>query len=177
MQTYREQIIVDDSAMSLVIARPESGKPLPGVVVIQHQYGVDKFMEEMTERFDRGGFFAVGPDLYYRDGQDWRDDGPTRRGRARDENIVKDINATMAFLRSNKTVDSGRVAILGFCMGGRVAYLMAAASKDFKAAITWYGGSCFRQWGDGPTPFERTAQINCPIQGHFGATDQNPTLE
>ena len=62
-------------------------------------------------------------------------------------------------------------------MGGRVAYLMAAASKDFKAAITWYGGSCFRQWGDGPTPFERTAQISCPIQGHFGATDQNPTLE
>jgi len=55
--------------------------------------------------------------------------------------------------------------------------LMAAASKDFKAAITWYGGSCFRQWGDGPTPFERTAQINCSIQGHFGATDQNPTLE
>jgi hypothetical protein len=41
-------------------------------------------------------------------------------------------------------------------MGGRVAYLMAAASKDFKAAITWYGGSCFRQWGDGPTPFERS---------------------
>jgi carboxymethylenebutenolidase len=62
-------------------------------------------------------------------------------------------------------------------MGGRVAYLMAGASKDFKAAISWYGGSCFRPWGEGPTPFERTVQISCPIQGHFGETDQNPTLE
>jgi len=145
--------------------------------VIQHQYGVDKFMEEMTERFARDGFFAVCPDLYHRDGPDCKDDGPTRRGRARDVNIINDVNATVGFLRSNKLVDSRRVAILGFCMGGRVAYLMAAASKDFKAAISWYGGSCFRPWGEGPTPFERTAQISCPLQGHFGETDQNPTLE
>jgi carboxymethylenebutenolidase len=177
MQTRHEKIIVDNSPMNLFIAQPESDKTLRAVVVIQHQYGVDKFMKEMTERFARDGFFAVCPDLYHRDGPDCKDDGPTRRGRARDDNIIKDINATMAFLKSNKAVDSGRVAILGFCMGGRVAYLMAAASKDFKAAITWYGGSCFRQWGDGPTPFERTAQIACPIQGHFGETDQNPSLE
>jgi carboxymethylenebutenolidase len=177
MQQRREQVIVDNKAMNLVVSQPESTGPLPAVVVIQHQYGVDKFMEEMTERFARDGFFAVCPDLYHRDGPDCRDDGPTRRGRARDVNIIKDVNATVGFLRSQKLVDSRRVGILGFCMGGRVAYLMAAASKDFKAAISWYGGSCFRPWGEGPTPFERTAQISCPIQGHFGETDQNPTLE
>ena len=96
-------------------------------------------MEEMTERFARDGYFAMCPDLYHRDGPDCKDDGPTRRGRARDTNIINDINATMAHLRANKLVDSKRVAILGFCMGGRVAYLMAAASKDFKAAhhLVW----------------------------------------
>src|SRR5205809_3039541 len=177
MLQNREQINVDNNSMNIVISHPESGLPLPAVVVIQHQYGVDKFMEEMTERFASKGFFAVCPDLYHRDGPDCKDDGPTRRGRARDVNIIKDVNATIAYLKSNKIVDSRRVAILGFCMGGRVAYLMAAASTDFKAAITWYGGSCFRQWGEGPTPFERTAQVSCPIQGHFGETDQNPTLE
>jgi len=177
MALHRERVTVDNNAMSLVISQPAMSGPLPAVVVIQHQYGVDKFMEEMTERFAGEGFFAVCPDLYHRDGPDCKDDGPTRRGRARDLNIIKDINATVATLKSNKIVDSRRVAILGFCMGGRVAYLMAAASTDFKAAITWYGGSCFRRWGEGPTPFERTAQISCPIQGHFGETDQNPTLE
>lgn len=177
MKTNREQISVDGSAMNLFSAQLDGSGPLPAVVVIQHQHGVDKFMEEMTERFAGDGFFAVCPDLYHRDGPDCKDDGPTRRGRARDSNIINDINATMAHLGGNKLVDGKRAAILGFCMGGRVAYLMAGASKDFKAAITWYGGSCFRQWGDEPTPFERTAQISCPIQGHFGAADQNPTLE
>ena len=176
MQTQREQVIVDGSKMNLFIARPESDKPLPAVVVVQHQYGVDQFMEEMTVRTAGEGYFAVVPDLYHRDGPDCQDDGPTRRGRARDENIIKDIGATVEYLRKSRFVDSGRIGILGFCMGGRIAYLMAAASREFKAAITWYGGSCFRQWGDGPTPFERTAQIGCPIQGHFGETDQNPTL-
>jgi carboxymethylenebutenolidase len=177
MTLRREQIVVDRNAMNLVIAHPDGPGPMPAVVVIQHQYGVDKFMEEMTERFGGAGYFAVTPDLYHRDGPDCQDDGPTRRGRARDVNIINDVNATITYLKSNKLVDSRRVAILGFCMGGRVAYLMAGASKDFKAAISWYGGSCFRPWGEGPTPFERTVQISCPIQGHFGETDQNPTLE
>ena len=177
MKTAREQIPVDGSAMNLYSAQPDGAAPMPAVVVIQHQYGVDKFTEEMTERFGRDGYFAICPDLYHRDGPDCKDDGPTRRGRVTDVNIIKDINATVAHLRRNPLVDGKRLAILGFCMGGRVAYLMAAASQDFKAAITWYGGSCFRKWGEGPTPFERTQDISCPIQGHFGATDQNPSLE
>jgi len=177
MQTNREQIVVDDSNMNLFIARPESNKPLPALVVIQHQYGVDRFTEEMTERAAAEGYFAVTPDLYHRDGPNCKDDGPTRRGRARDVNIIRDVGATVDYLKASKFVDSNRVGILGFCMGGRVAYLMAAASREFKAAITWYGGSCFRAWGEGPSPFERSAQISCPIQGHFGAEDKNPSPE
>ena len=82
MKTLREQVSVDGSTMNLYAALPDSVVPLPGVVVIQHQYGVDKFMEEMTERFARDGFFVICPDLYHRDGPDCKDDGPTRRGRA-----------------------------------------------------------------------------------------------
>src|SRR5262245_35563851 len=132
MKICREQINVEGNPMKLYSAEPDRAGPHPAVLVIQHQYGVDKFMEEMTERFARDGFFSVCPDLYHRDGPDCTDDGPTRRGRARDEHIITDVNATMAHLRSIKSVDVGRVAILGFCMGGRIAYLMAAASKDFK---------------------------------------------
>ena len=82
MKTIRERINVAGSAMNLFSACPDGAGPLPAVVVIQHQYGVDKFMEEMTERFARDGYFAICPDLYHRDGPDCQDDGPTRRGRA-----------------------------------------------------------------------------------------------
>src|SRR4051812_17245628 len=102
MEIFREQIHVDGSAMNLFSAEPDGAKPLPAVVVIQHQYGVDKFTEEMTERFARDGYFAACPDLYHRDGPNCQDDGPTRRGRVRDANIIHDINATVAHLRKNK---------------------------------------------------------------------------
>jgi len=141
MQTYREQVVVDGSKMNLFVARPEGDKSLPAVVVVQHQYGVDQFMEEMTARTAAEGYFAVIPDLYHRDGPDCKDDGPTRRGRARDVNIVKDIGATVHYIKASRFAYGSRLGILGFCMGGRVAYLMAGASKEFKAAITWYGGS------------------------------------
>ena len=114
MGLHRERVTVDNNPMNLVVSQPDMSGPLPAVVVIQHQYGVDKFMEEMTERFAREGFFSVCPDLYHRDGPDCKDDGPTRRGRVRDENIIKYINSKVAALKSNNMVDSRRVAILGF---------------------------------------------------------------
>jgi carboxymethylenebutenolidase len=119
MESLREQIKVGTSPMNLYISRPDEDRPLPAVVLIQHQNGVDKFMEEMTERVGASGFFGVTPDLYHRDGPDCKDDGPTRRGRLRDGTIISDVSATLDFLKSHSLVDAGRVGIVGFCLGGR----------------------------------------------------------
>jgi carboxymethylenebutenolidase len=62
-------------------------------------------------------------------------------------------------------------------MGGRLVYLMSAASKELKAGVMFYGSSTMVPFGDGPSPFDRTREIGCPIQGHFGADDQNPSPE
>jgi carboxymethylenebutenolidase len=177
MESLREEIKVDGSSMRLYINPPDGNGPFPAVVLIQHQNGVDKFMEAMTERISAAGYFGVTPDLYHRDGPDCKDDGPTRRGRLRDREIISDVNATVDFLNRHRLVDAGRVGIVGFCLGGRVAYLMAAVNPSFKAAVSYYGGSIFMAWGDGPAPFERTAEIHCPIQGHFGEVDKNPSLD
>jgi carboxymethylenebutenolidase len=177
MKSIREQVDVEKSLMNLYISQPDGGGPFPGVVVIQHQNGVDRFTEEMTDRLGDAGYFAVTPDLYHRDPPDCKDDGPTRRGRVRDVNIIKDVNATVNYLKNHKIVDGAKLAIIGFCMGGRVAYLMAAASPSFSAAVSYYGGGIFRSLAEGPTPFERTSEIGCPVQGHFGEEDKNPSLE
>jgi carboxymethylenebutenolidase len=176
MKSHREQIKVDGSAMNLYISQPDGSGPFPAVVLIQHQNGVDKFMEAMTERMAAAGYFGVTPDLYHRDGPDCKDDGPTRRTRLRGLTVIKDVDAAVDHLKGNKLVNAGRIGIVGFCLGGRVAYLMAAANSSFRAAISYYGGGIFRPWGEGPTPFERTAEIRCPIQGHFGELDKNPSL-
>src|ERR1043165_9538418 len=54
---------------------------------------------------------------------------------------------------------------------------MSAASKDLKAGVMFYASGTMAPFGDGPTPFDRTSEIHCPIQGHFGAEDKNPSPE
>jgi dienelactone hydrolase len=56
--------------------------------------------------------------------------GPTRRARLRDVTVIKDVNATVDFLKSHPGVDGERLGIVGFCMGGRVAYLMAPVNPN-----------------------------------------------
>ena len=112
---------------------------------------------EMTQRLASVGYAAVAPELYHRDGPDCQDDGPTRRARLLDVNVIKDVNATVDFLQTHRAIDAERLGIIGFCMGGRVTYLMAAANPSFKAAVAYYGGNIMVPWGEGAAPFERTA--------------------
>ncbi len=177
MASLWEKITVDNSLMRLYLSLPEGSGPFPAVVVIQHQGGVDEFVQEMTKRIAAADFVGAAPDLYHRDGPNCRDDGPTRRARLRDATVVKDVDATVELLKGHKSVNRGALGIIGFCMGGRVVYLMAAASPNFKAGVAYYGGNIMMPWGDGPSPFDRTAEIHCPLLGHFGEDDKNPSPE
>ena len=175
MASFWESIKVEGEDMRQYVSVPSGSGPFPAVVVIQHQGGVDAFVEEMTQRIASAGYVGVAPDLYHRDGPNCQDDGPTRRARLRDVPVITDVNATVDFLRNHRHVDGERIGIVGFCMGGRVAYLMAAANPHFKAAVSYYGGNIMVPWGDGPAPFDRTAEIHCPLLGLFGEEDANPS--
>jgi carboxymethylenebutenolidase len=173
-----QQTESDNNVMRMHVSVPVNPAAVPGIVVIQHQGGVDAFVQKMTQRLADAGHVAAAPDLYHRDGPNCTDDFVTRRSRLGDRRIISDVNACVNFLQRHDSVDAQRIGIIGFCMGGRIVYLMAAANPAFKAAVAYYGGNIFRAWGrDLPSPFERTAEIHCPIQGHFGADDKNPSPE
>jgi carboxymethylenebutenolidase len=168
----------DGSIMRLHMSRPEAGGPFPALVVIQHQSGVDSFIQAITGRLADTGFIAAAPDLYHRDGPNCADDMRTRSTRLSDRRVIADVSATVDYLKRQVNVDSGRIGIIGFCMGGRIVYLMAAAIPVFRAAVTFYPGNTGRAWGrDTPSPLERTGEIHCPVQGHFGNDDKNPSPE
>lgn len=177
-QSSWQQTTSDNSTMRMHLSVAEGPGPLPAMVVVQHQWGVDEFMQSITARLAQAGYVAAAPDLYHRDGPECTDDVIARRSRLSDRKVINDVHASVKFLRSQPAVDENRLGIIGFCMGGRVAYLMAAASSDFKASVVFYGGNTFRAWGrDLPSPFERTSEIHCAVQGHFGADDQNPSAD
>lgn len=175
MGSFWESLKVAGDDMKVYVSVPDGKGPFPAVVVIQHQGGVDEFIEEMTQRVASAGYVGAAPDLYHRDRPDCQDDGPTRRARLLDVNVINDVNATVDFLKEHRAVDGERLAIVGFCMGGRVAFLMAAAQPAFKAAADYYGGNIMVPWGEGPAPFDRTGQIHCPLIGLFGEEDANPS--
>jgi carboxymethylenebutenolidase len=176
MQTAWEKVTVDNSPMGLYVARPEGAGPFPAVVVIQNKDGVREFTQEMTRRVAEAGYVGIAPQLYHREGEPTTpEETENLKHFRRDAHVLSDVNATIGFLRGCGNVDTSRLGIVGFCMGGRVAFLMAAASKSFKAAVDFYGGGVYSKWGaDRPAPAELAADASCPIQGHFGELDTNP---
>ncbi|MDH3691541.1 MAG: dienelactone hydrolase family protein [Gammaproteobacteria bacterium] len=177
MPTLTVTIDVNGQGMALHTALPDGDGPFPGIVVIQHAPGVDEFLHVMVGRLAEAGFAAAAPDLYHR--QD-----PTvasameKMKLLRDREIIADVNATVEFLRAHPAIAPERLGITGFCMGGRVVYLMAAANPSFRAAVAYYGGNIMVPWDeDENAPFSRTSEIDCPLMFHFGADDTNPSPE
>ena len=169
-----DTVATDDGEMRCFVAAPDGATGRPAVVVIQHAGGVDSFVQSMTRRFGDEGFCAIAPDLYHREDAANSDDPLTRMGRLRDANIIRDVDAAVAHLRTLPEA-SDRTGITGFCMGGRVAYLIATQRSDIAAAVVFYGGNIMVPWGEGPAPFEGSGRIACPVLGLFGADDQNPS--
>jgi carboxymethylenebutenolidase len=172
-----DRMEVDGSPMRLYVGMPSLGRAFPAVIVIHHGPGVDKFVEDRVENLAQLGYLAIAPDLYHRQTSAASEDGDVlaRIGRLRDPEVINDVNAAVNYARRLKDTQLGDVGIIGFCMGGRVAYLMAASKPVFKAAGVFYGGNIMKAWGNGPTPFDLTPYIHCPIAGFFGADDANPS--
>jgi carboxymethylenebutenolidase len=177
MASAWEKVSVDNSEMPLYVSLPERGGPVPGIVVVHGQSGLEDFIKDTTHMLALQSYAAVAPNLYHRDGPDCKDDNPTRKARLRDDGIIKDINAAIGSLKNHSRVDGKRLGIVGFCMGGRIVYLMSAASRALKAGVMFYGSGIMVPFVEGPPPFQRTREIGCPIQGHFGAEDKNPSPE
>ena len=172
-----ESVNVDSSNMPLYLSLPETDRTVPGIVVVHGRSGLDDFVKGTTHMLAQVGYAAVAPNLYHRDGADCKDDNTVRKARLRDPSIIRDIEGAIGFLRRHRQVGGTKLGIVGFCMGGRIVYLMAAASTEIRASVMFYGSSTMEPFGEGPSPFERTKDIHCPIQGHFGAEDQNPSPE
>ncbi len=172
-----EPVQVDGQPMRAFVASPDGPGPFAAIVVIMHGPGVDAFVEEMTRRVAAAGYVGIAPDLYHR--QDASAEIPVMdRVRAlRDEEIIRDVNATVSHLSDQSSVRADRTGIMGFCMGGRVVYMMAAVNPAFRAAAAFYGGNTMVAMGDGPSPFQRLADTVCPVLGFFGEDDGNPSPE
>jgi len=169
-----DTVTVEGDTMRCYVSLPEGAGPFSGVIVAQHAGGVDEFIQTRSDRLAAAGYVAIAPELYHRDPNS--EDNPlVRMGRLRDADIVADVNAAFAHLKGLEEVAAERIGITGFCMGGRVAYLMATHIPALRTTVVFYGGNIMVPWGEGPAPFDGTGRIQCPLLGLFGEEDTNPS--
>jgi len=165
-------------------ALPAGDGPFGGVLVVHHLPGWDSATKEITRRFAARGYNALCPNLYARQGFDVDPDdaaAATREaGGIPDEQFVGDAAGAVAALRALPT-SNGKVGVIGYCSGGRHAFL-TAVSLDVDAAVDCYGAFVTGTPPEGfplrVTPLaDRTPQLACPLLGLFGNDDQFPSPE
>ncbi|MFL5042829.1 MAG: dienelactone hydrolase family protein [Xanthobacteraceae bacterium] len=147
-----------------------SGAPVGGIVVIQEIFGVNHHIRNVCDRFAAEGYAAVAPALFDRQVRDFQSGySPEEIEKARKfvanpdwDAMLRDTAAAIAELKS-----AGPVSIIGFCMGGTVAFLAAARLDGLTAAVGYYGGRIVAFADEKP---------RCPTQLHFGDQDQSIPL-
>jgi carboxymethylenebutenolidase len=151
------------------LVRPAGVERAPAVIVIQEAFGLNAHIKDVARRLAVEGYVTLAPDLYHRGGAG-RTAGYDQLPKAiemmmalKDDDVVADVAAAVAELQRRPEVRADRIGITGFCMGGRVSYLVACALPDeIKAAVPYYGGGI---------PVERTPTLQAPVLAFFGEND------
>jgi carboxymethylenebutenolidase len=169
-----------DGLMACFEARP-SAPATRAVIVVQEAFGVNHYIEGVTERFAAAGFDAVAPAFFHRAGggtasyDDFSKVLPLYEGLT-DDGILMDLDAAFAHL-AGLGHDASAVGLAGFCFGGRVAFL-AAARRAFGASVGFYGGGIVTaRFPQFPPLIDEGATLKTPWLGLFGDQDQGIPIE
>jgi carboxymethylenebutenolidase len=172
----------DDDDIEAYTARPLDGTSRGGVVVIHHMPGFDRGSKEIVRRFAVDGYNAICMNLYSREAPGAAPDDAAAAARAKggvpDDRFVGDAAGAVRWLRSLPT-SNGRVGTIGFCSGGRQAFL-SALELDVQAAVDCYGAFVVEEPPEGfplqVRPLaDRVAQLRAPLLGLFGNEDAHPS--
>lgn len=163
--------------MGAYVARPAGAGRNPGLMVFQEAFGVNGHIRKVTDRFAAEGYVAIAPELFHRtappgyegDYKNFPSVMPHYQT-VTNEAAEADIQATYEWLHSNAKVKPGEISCVGFCMGGRVAFL-ANAVVPMKAAVSFYGG------GIAQGLLDRVAKLHGPSLLIWGGLDKHITPE
>ena len=178
------EVMVDVAGFKVpaYVARPAGKSNLPVVLVVSEVFGVHEYIADTARRFAKAGYLAIAPELFMRQGD------PTKYNviadlirevvsKVPDAQAMADLDGMVAWAGKNGG-DVSKVAVTGFCWGGRITWLYAAHSKSVKAGVAWYGRLVGAPNDLQPkNPVDLVASINGPVLGLYGGADTGIPLD
>jgi carboxymethylenebutenolidase len=164
LHTEEVEYTGETGAVRAHLAQPEGEEKLPGVVVVHENRGLNAHIKDVTERVAREGFVAVAPDALSASGGTPEDPDEARSliGQLDGEATLKNFLAAVQYLKTHASC-TGKVGVVGFCWGGRMANQMAVHSPDLAAAVPFYGSQ--------PDP-EDVPKIKASLLLHYAGLDE-----
>jgi carboxymethylenebutenolidase len=169
-------IAVGDFKMPAYRAAPANRKGAPVVLVVSEIFGVHEHMADVTRRFAKAGYFAVAPEPFVRQGDAKSYTEISKLvaevvSKAPDAQVMGDLDATVAWAKA-QGADTSKLAVTGFCWGGRITWLYNAHNPQVKAGVAWYGRLEGDRSGLNPRhPVNVVNDLNGPVLGLYGGAD------
>lgn len=175
-------IPVEGGALPIYYARPaQAAGKLPTILVVQEIFGVHEYIRDVCRRLAKLGYLAIAPELYFRQGDPAKLDNvgailESIVSKVPDAQVLADLDATAAWALG-KGGDDGRLAITGFCWGGRITWLYSAHNPKVKAGVAWYGKLDGAPSALTPRhPLDIAGSLRTPVLGLYGGQDQGIPL-
>ncbi len=174
------KIPVKDGEIPAYRAMPAKGKNFPTVLVVQEIFGVHEHIKDLCRRLAKAGYLAVAPEMYARQGDvsklQMNEIFTKVVSKVPDEQVMSDLDMAVAWAKKNNG-NTDKLAVTGFCWGGRIVWLYAAHNPQLKAGVAWYG----RLVPPGPDrasplqakhPIELVKDLKAPVLGLYAGKDQ-----
>lgn len=166
-----------DGDMPVYRAMPAGKTGVPVVLVVSEIFGVHEYIADVCRRLAREGYLAIAPELFARYGDprklaNVQDILSGIVAKTPDAGVMADLDACVAWAGKNGG-DTTRLAITGFCWGGRITWLYAAHNPALKAGVAWYGRLDGEINERTPKyPLDLAAELKAPVLGLYGGADQ-----
>jgi len=175
-------INVNGFKMPAYRSAPAGKTGLPVVLVISEIFGVHEYIADTTHRLAQAGYLAIAPELFVRQGD------PSEYGelaklqseiiaKVPDAQVMADLDACVAWAAANGG-NTDKLAITGFCWGGRITWLYAAHQPKLKAGVAWYGRLVGNVTPQTPQhPLALASSLKVPVLGLYGGADTGIPLD
>ena len=182
LEEGRVFVDVGDDDMFAYRAYPKAKKNAPVILVVPEIFGVHAYLEDVCRRFAQAGFYALAPEIFFRHSEPGQYATVAAIlenviAKMDDQQVMADLDKYVEFAGS-EGADVKKLAITGFCWGGRITWLYAAHQPAVKAGVAWYGRLVGAKTELTPAhPVAVASKLTAPVLGLYGSEDSSIPLD